>query len=802
MKSYHQFSVDVIRNMDEPMHLHPDIEVLYCLEGELEVRIRDKKYIMHKDDVILINSSVQHSLHLEGSNILCRVRYEYQLIAEMISNASCLFLCNSCVDQEKSFDAVREIMREIVYLEVLYNRKTDSYKYSLLYKLLDVLVEYYMESNAYGQISVEEYGTDEKLQKIMHYIHQNFQNGVSLSELADQMFISTSTLSRFFKKQTGIYFAEYVNQVRIRYAISELLYSDKNITKIAMDCGFSNASVFNKVFRENYGMAPTEYRMKKLEEVRTRKEEQENIQKELKEELQEKTKVVETESSKGMLKVELDTTNSQNYRKFWQDTICIGPLGNLNRINVQFQVEILQKNLHPTHIRVWSVLSEKLMMTDGKTIGNYNFGEIDTILDFLVSHHIHLWLDFSSKPDFALRSIGDMVYMNEDRIRFVSRNAWETFFKSLIEHWVLRYGREEVEQWIFEIGSDHFIIHDVPYYEDPEYDFYNVYDFAYTCIRNRVPKAEILGIGAISNTDPSVTIDFLKHCDAVGNLPSAVSFQMFPYEPQDESAQTSIRSSDREFELHQVEALQKALRQSGHPELPIAVSEWNITPSNRNFLNDSCFRGTYYLKTVSKLFGKVKYFNNWTGTDWVGSYLDVYEVAHGGAGLLTKDGLGKPIFYAMYFLSRLGGEVIDIGENYIATKIREDEFQILFFNLNWYSPNYFLQAENAIRPGELDSIFPEDAILPIDVILKGVSSNCSFTVKKRAINREHGCILDEWGKFQYESNLTRNDVKYLQDVCTPSLSMEHVSAKEDRLALHIALHRQEFALYHIYRNDI
>ena len=125
-------------------------------------------------------------------------------------------------------------------------------------KLLDCLIENYQLDNKAEALKLSE--NDLRMQQIFQYVHNNFQYGVNLSKLAEQMYVSTSTLSRFFKKQTGIYFADYVNQTRIRYAMQELLYTEKNIMKIAVDCGFSNASVFSKLFKDIYNMTPSDYR--------------------------------------------------------------------------------------------------------------------------------------------------------------------------------------------------------------------------------------------------------------------------------------------------------------------------------------------------------------------------------------------------------------------------------------------------------------------------------------------------------------------------------------------------------------
>ena len=54
---------------------------------------------------------------------------------------------------------------------------------------------------------------------MMQYILSNLDRDINLNELADSMFVSASTLSRIFKKHTGVYFADYVMQLRVQSSL-------------------------------------------------------------------------------------------------------------------------------------------------------------------------------------------------------------------------------------------------------------------------------------------------------------------------------------------------------------------------------------------------------------------------------------------------------------------------------------------------------------------------------------------------------------------------------------------------------
>lgn len=802
MHDHDDFRVQVVRDMNEGEHLHPYVELLYILEGEARAVIGEKEYLMRRDDVLLINSSVRHSVTSVKENILFRVAYDYRVIADVIQNSGGIFLCNSVADQEKSYDELRMCLRELIYLEVLYSRKSESYKYSLLYKILDQIIENFMTEGTDRGIGISEYQDDAKLQEIIRYVYQNFQEVVSLSALADQMYTSKSTLSRFFKKQTGIYFAEYVSQVRLNYAVNDLLYSEKNITKIAMDCGFSNISAFDKIFRENYRMSPSEYRGIMQEKIKSESRQQEIIREELREYLQKQASIPEEISITGQEIVEIPVCDGQPYEKRWSKAINIGSAHNCTGANVQYHLLYLVEYLGFTHARIWTVFSKKLMICDGSSIGNYNYDMIDTVMDFMVSHHIAIDFDFGKRPSTAIREAGDVLYFEDEGIHFQSRRAWEALFEDFIGHVVGRYGKDEVSRWIFEISRDPTHEEGGKYYDDLEYDICNVYQFAYKTIKAAVPDARVGGLGGVIETDAKIYAHFFNFCHKNKCLPDFVSFILFPYmQARPEDKKPFTRSPDREFEMRQILLMRQLMRREDMEHCPLHIVEWNNTVSNRNYLNDSCFRGIYICKKVLEIWDSVDMLCIWMGSDWVSSYYDSFSVANGGAGLLTKDGIRKPAFYALHFLNLLGSHFVAIGENYIVTKNQSGNYRILCFNFIWYNVNYFLQAENSILPHEMDTMFSQNQLVTINLILNSAEDGERYVVKKRSISQRNGSILDEWGRLQYETHLERADVKHMQEICVPNLSMEKIRASKGKLNIHLKLETHEFALYHVYKEE-
>lgn len=87
---------------------------------------------------------------------------------------------------------------------------------------------------------------------------ENFVEGLPCMERVSGK--SREHISRCIKKHLGITASRYINDLRLSYAASQLINSDKKITDICFESGFYSVSWFNKQFYEKYGYSPNEFR--------------------------------------------------------------------------------------------------------------------------------------------------------------------------------------------------------------------------------------------------------------------------------------------------------------------------------------------------------------------------------------------------------------------------------------------------------------------------------------------------------------------------------------------------------------
>ncbi len=94
----------------------------------------------------------------------------------------------------------------------------------------------------------------------MHFIQQNFKQEITLQQAASVSGLQIHSFCRFFKSLTNRTFSDFLNEVRIAFASKLLLQSDLPVTQIALECGYSNISYFNRCFKKINKISPKDYR--------------------------------------------------------------------------------------------------------------------------------------------------------------------------------------------------------------------------------------------------------------------------------------------------------------------------------------------------------------------------------------------------------------------------------------------------------------------------------------------------------------------------------------------------------------
>ncbi|HJU46267.1 MAG TPA: helix-turn-helix domain-containing protein [Chitinophagaceae bacterium] len=104
--------------------------------------------------------------------------------------------------------------------------------------------------------------TDDDVKKVQDFIESNFQEKLTVEQLADMFGIGRRSFERRFKKATNNTVIEYIQRVKVEASKKSFETSRKNINEVMYEVGYSDTKAFREVFKKITGLTPLDYRNK------------------------------------------------------------------------------------------------------------------------------------------------------------------------------------------------------------------------------------------------------------------------------------------------------------------------------------------------------------------------------------------------------------------------------------------------------------------------------------------------------------------------------------------------------------
>lgn len=777
-----------------PEHTHQDIEVMFCLEGELPLTVGKSCFVMKKDDIIVIDSGKSHAYRARGNVLAGILHLNYYRLFDYLDLDSVYFRCNSVVDKNKGYQEMKRLLNKIFRLYFDKGREK-IYLNSLYFELLHVMTVYFSCQRDFedGDGSSRE---NTRMREIERYVRANYQEAISLNDIADHFYLTTSYLSKYFKKKTGTNFVNYLNQIRLKSAVEDMKHSQKSITRVALDNGFPNTAAFSGAFKKEYGTLPSiwlkdylEQQKKQEEEQKLHSQEKENVIRNYLERKREETAPVYP-SAKQMMTV--DGEKFELYEKNWNQMINIGSVQGLLRSALQEHLLILKREIGFTYVRFWDIFSEDMLIDIKRADGKYNFKRLDTAFDFLVRNGLHPFIELGFKPYHLLRTTDNTIISQEREVPFTQVSDCAKVLHPFMAHFVNRYGLSEVEQWYFEQWCDPRLTRGKSYG-----DYFALFEQEYHVLKSISPNILVGGAGfgrLYSTLDFQEILDLWKKRMI---YPDFISMYGYPYMARSsQDSQNNDRIQDPNFINNQVMMMREGLNRASMHIKKLMLTEWSSSVSDWNSLNDSMYKGAFMLKSILDNVGALDMMGYWLASDVLTEYFDTGMLLHGGNGLLSADGIKKPAFYAMQFAAKMYDRLLGRDEHSMVTANGRGSYYILCHN--YINPNfrYYLKKEDEIEPSKQFLLFDEAKELPLRFQIRNIR-NGKYLVKIRSLSQEHGSVLDEWAQMDYLENLSQQDIQYLKDISTPKIMVKEYMVQKNILEIETVLQPQEIQAIHL-----
>ena len=270
LRSDFPFNLIFSENLQFSPHWHEEIEIIYCLEGEMQVGLNNEIYTIQPRDIFLIGGGEVHhftSGYKESKCVIIQFGLSFfDSFSGIISDRRFirpLLGYSKKLGKDEQADIHDKMECQILAIIDEYREKKEGYQMALKARIYDLVVI------LLRQVPMEPYGAREKsrqirrlkrLEKVFGYVEANYSQNITLDEIAKVANYSPYHFSRFFRESTGMTFWDYLNSFRIRRAEVLLLDEELTITEIAYKAGFNSIKTFNRVFRKLKGCSPSEYK--------------------------------------------------------------------------------------------------------------------------------------------------------------------------------------------------------------------------------------------------------------------------------------------------------------------------------------------------------------------------------------------------------------------------------------------------------------------------------------------------------------------------------------------------------------
>lgn len=235
------------RNLHNISHWHMEHELIACREGSAQVMLDDTMFHITQQQCIFCHSGRVHYISASPDSVLLVCLFDEKLYDPITSP----FALENPVFEDRYgiLPKLSEIRHELQNQPIFFECRTEA-------MIGEILVDVFRGEplrKAQWQFSDVITRYKQLLNHIdLEYEHITYQNAVQFMNMSDAYF------SRYFKRQAGMTFSQYLNVVRIEKAV-QLLDSapTMKITDVMLRCGFNTIRSFNRVFREVTGFTPT-----------------------------------------------------------------------------------------------------------------------------------------------------------------------------------------------------------------------------------------------------------------------------------------------------------------------------------------------------------------------------------------------------------------------------------------------------------------------------------------------------------------------------------------------------------------
>ncbi|MBA4257780.1 MAG: AraC family transcriptional regulator [Chitinophaga sp.] len=265
---------DVLPYFYQYLHRHDEIQLTWIIKGEGTLVVDNNMFPFKPNEIYYIGANQPHVFKSDPIYFSQKSKKTVEAIsihfnpngklAGLFELAEMKHLQTFLQKHNNGFTIPQEHVTDIAHKIQLIS-KTNGAEQIILF--IDILKKFMSipklnELSSVSMLNTVSEHVGVRLSQIYHFIMANYENNITLEDVAQLAHMTPQAFCRYFKKRTHHTFVSFLNEVRINEACKKLTTGDGDslsISTIAYNCGFNTVTHFNRVFKSVIGKSPHEY---------------------------------------------------------------------------------------------------------------------------------------------------------------------------------------------------------------------------------------------------------------------------------------------------------------------------------------------------------------------------------------------------------------------------------------------------------------------------------------------------------------------------------------------------------------
>ncbi|WP_431103679.1 GH39 family glycosyl hydrolase [Roseateles noduli] len=427
--------------------------------------------------------------------------------------------------------------------------------------------------------------------------------------------------------------------------------------------------------------------------------------------------------------------------------------GTLIRDDSQAQLKTVVDELGFRTVRFHAIFHDALKTVTKDADGRlrFDFSRIDTLYDGLLAKGIRPFVELGFTPD-AMATSPQTIFYWKGNTSHPQAEPWTALVDAFARHLIARYGAEEVRRWPFEVWNEPNL---ADFWERADQAaYFDLYARSARALKAVDPQ---LKVGGPSTAGADWVVPFLAFCKDKGVPVDFVTTHTYGVDGGflDEFGQDDNKlSRSPDAIVGDVTRVRAEIEASPFPGLPLYITEWSASYNPRDPIHDDYLSAPYILEKLRLTRGLAQAMSYWT-------YSDLFEEAgpppapfHGGFGLLTREGVRKPAFFAYKYLGQLRGREIPLVDAGALAAV--DGAKVAALVWDWRLPDQTVSN----RPF-FGAVRPAAKLAPATVRWQGLTPG-TYTLRQYRTGYEANDAYTAWLKLGKPGTLSAAQLAKLQ----------------------------------------